>query len=76
MPSDSKFDREEILDLISKGRKRGYLLFEEIDKTFQGEFDSDADFNEFISSMDDYGIKIRYKQRGHLPKRKKAISFL
>ncbi len=72
MPSDSKYDREEIHDLISKGRKRGYLLFEEIDKTFQDEFDSDADFNEFISSMDDYGIKIRYKQRGHLPKRRKS----
>lgn len=72
MPSDSKFDREEIQDLISKGRKRGYLLFEEIDKAFQDAFDSDADFNEFISSMDDYGIKIRYKQRGHLPKRKKS----
>lgn len=72
MPSDSKYDREEIHDLISKGRKRGYLLFEEIDKTFQDEFDSDADFNEFISSMDDYGIKIRYKRRGHLPKRRKS----
>jgi RNA polymerase primary sigma factor len=72
VPSDSKYDREEIHDLISKGRKRGYLLFEEIDKTFQDEFDSDADFNEFISSMDDYGIKIRYKQRGHLPKRRKS----
>jgi RNA polymerase primary sigma factor len=72
LPSDSKYDREEIHDLISKGRKRGYLLFEEIDKTFQDEFDSDADFNEFISSMDDYGIKIRYKRRGHLPKRRKS----
>ncbi|UCE41076.1 MAG: RNA polymerase sigma factor RpoD [Candidatus Aminicenantes bacterium] len=72
MPSDSKYEREEIHDLISKGRKRGYLLFEEIDKTFQDEFDSDADFNEFISSMDDYGIKIRYKRRGHLPKRRKS----
>lgn len=72
MPSESKYDREEIHDLISKGRKRGYLLFEEIDKTFQDEFDSDADFNEFISSMDDYGIKIRYKRRGHPPKRRKS----
>lgn len=72
MPSDSKYDREEIHDLISKGRKQGYLLFEEIDKTFQNEFDSDADFNEFISLMDDYGIKIRYKLRGNLPKRKKS----
>lgn len=72
MPSESKYDKEEIHDLISKGRKRGYLLFEEIDETFQDEFDSDEDFNEFISSMDDYGIKIRYKRRGHLPKRKKS----
>ena len=72
MPSESKYDREEIHDLISKGRKRGYLLFEEIDKTFQDEFDSDEDFNEFISSMDDFGIKIRYKKRGHLPKRRKS----
>ncbi len=72
MPSDSKYDREEIHDLISKGRKQGYLLFEEIDKTFQNEFDSDADFDEFISLMDDYGINIRYKLRGNLPKRKKS----
>jgi len=72
LPSESKYDKDEIHDLISKGRKRGYLLFEEIDKTFQDEFDSDADFNEFMSSMDDYGIKIRYKRRGQLPKRRKS----
>jgi RNA polymerase primary sigma factor len=72
LPSNSKYDREGIHDLISKGRKRGYILFEEIDKTFQDEFDSDADFNEFISSMDDYGIKIRYKRRNYLPKRRKS----
>jgi RNA polymerase primary sigma factor len=72
LPSESKYDREEIHELISKGRKRGYLLFEEIDKTFQDEFDSDADFNEFISSMDDYGIKIRYKRRRQVPKIRKS----
>jgi len=72
LPSESKYDREEVHELISKGRKRGYLLFEEIDETFQDEFDSDADFNEFISSMDDYGIKIRYKRRGQLPKIRKS----
>jgi RNA polymerase primary sigma factor len=75
LPSDSKYDKydkEEVHDLISKGRKRGYLLFEEIDKTFQDEFDSDEDFDDFISSMDDYGIKIRYKRGGHLPKRRKS----
>ena len=72
MPSDSKYDRDEVHDLISKGRKRGYILFEEIDKTFQDEFDSEEEFDEFISSMDDYGIKIRYKQRDYVPKRKKS----
>jgi RNA polymerase primary sigma factor len=72
LPSESNYDREEIHELISKGRKRGYLLFEEIDKAFQDEFDSDADFNEFISSMDDYGIKIRYKRRGPIPKIRKS----
>lgn len=58
--------------MISKGRKRGYILFEEIDKTFQDEFDSEEDFDEFISSMDDYGIKIRYKRKDYVPKRKKS----
>ena len=72
MPSDSKYDRDEVHDLISKGRKRGYILFEEIDKTFQDEFESEEEFDEFISSMDDYGIKIRYKQREYVPKRKKS----
>ncbi len=72
LPSESKYDRDEIHELISKGRKRGYLLFEEIDKTFQDEFDSDEEFDEFISSMDDYGIKIRYKRRGYVQKRKKS----
>jgi len=71
LPSDSKYDRDEVHDLISKGRKRGYILFEEIDKTFQDEFESE-EVDEFISSMDDYGIKIRYKQREYVPKRKKS----
>ena len=72
MPSDSKYDRDEVHDLISKGRKRGYLLFEEIDKTFQDEFDSEEEFDEFISSMDDFGIKIRYKRREYVPKKRKS----
>ncbi len=72
MPSDSKYERDEVHDLISKGRKRGYLLFEEIDKTFQDEFDSEEEFDEFISSMDDFGIKIRYKRREYVPKKRKS----
>ena len=73
MPSDDKLDDEDqVHDLISKGRKRGYLLFEEIDKTFQDEYSRNTRFNEFISSMDDYGIKIHYKRRGKAPKRRKS----
>jgi len=72
LSSDNKYEKDEIHQLISKGRKRGYLLFEEIDKTFQDESDKEEDFNGFISSMDGYGIKIRYKQRGLVPKRRKS----
>jgi len=72
LSSDNKYEKDEIHQLISKGRKRGYLLFEEIDKTFQDESDKEEDFNGFISSMDGYGIKIRYKQRGSVPKRRKS----
>lgn len=72
MSEDEKFTRDEIADLISKGRKRGYLLFEEIDKTFQDETDSEGDFNDFLSSMDDYGIKILDKKRNPTPKRRKS----
>lgn len=75
---DNKYQKDdEIHQLISKGRKLGYLFFEEIDKTFHDELDSGKDFNDFISSMDDYGIKIVDKHRTIIPKRRKSalISF-
>ncbi len=73
MATDNKLDKDEIDQLISKGRKQGYLLFEEIDKTFHDEFDRDQKFDDFLSSMDDYGIKILdSKQRKVFPKRKKS----
>ena len=72
MSSDSQNQKDEINQLISKGRKQGYLLFEEIDKTFQDESDSRGDFDEFLSSMDDYGIKILDKRRKATPKRRKS----
>jgi len=73
LSSDNKPQKEEIHQLISKGRKQGYLLFEEIDKTFQDEMDSEETFDEFLSSMDDYGIKILdTKQREIVPKRRKS----
>jgi len=73
LSSQNKYQKDEIHQLISKGRKQGYLLFEEIDKTFHDELDRGQDFNKFLSSMDDYGIKILdAKQRRIIPKRKKS----
>ena len=73
MSSDNKYQKDEINKLIAKGRKQGYLLFEEIDKTFQNDVDSEQTFDEFLSSMDDYGIKILdTKKRELIPKRKKS----
>lgn len=72
MPSDRDHQKSEIHQLISKGRKQGYLLFDEIDKTFQDDADSQRVFDEFLSSMDDYGIKILDKQRQVVPKRRKS----
>jgi len=71
--SDNKYQKDEIHQLISKGRKQGYLLFEEIDKTFQEDVDSEENFDDFLSSIDDYGIKILdTKQREIIPRRRKS----
>jgi len=71
--SESKFQKDEIHQLISKGRKQGFLLFEEIDKTFTDELDSEADFDDFLSSMDGYGIKILdSRQKEMIPRRRKS----
>jgi RNA polymerase primary sigma factor len=70
---DNKFHKDEISQLISKGRKQGYLLFEEIDKTFTEDLDSEEDFDDFLSSMDDYGIKILdSRQKEIIPHRRKS----
>ena len=70
---DNKFHKDEISQLISKGRKQGYLLFEEIDKTFTEDLDSEEDFDDFLSSMDDYGIKILdSRQKEIIPQRRKS----
>jgi len=69
----NKHPKGEIDQLISKGRKQGYLSFEEIDKTFHDDIDSDENFQDFLSSMDDYGIKILDTKKRHVvPKRKKS----
>jgi len=71
--AENKYQKDELHQLISKGRKQGYLLFEEIDKTFQDETDPRENFNDFLSSMDDYGIKILdSKQKKITQKRRKS----
>jgi RNA polymerase primary sigma factor len=71
--SDGKFQKDEINQLISKGRKQGFLLFEEIDKTFADNMDAEGHFDDFLSSMDGYGIKIlNQKQAEILPRRRKS----
>ncbi len=72
MAVDNKPQKTQINQLISKGRKQGYLLFEEIDKTFQDDQDTGEEFNDFLSSMDDYGIKILDRHRGLSPRRRKS----
>ncbi|MCX6566216.1 MAG: RNA polymerase sigma factor RpoD [Candidatus Aminicenantes bacterium] len=58
MAADTKFPKDEISELISKGRRQGFLLYEDIDKTFQDDLDHGGNFDDFLSSIDDYGIKI------------------
>ena len=71
--AENKYQKGEISQLISKGRKQGYLLFEEIDKTFQDDLDAEESFDDFLSSIDDYGIKILdTKQKVIIPKRRKS----
>jgi RNA polymerase primary sigma factor len=73
VPPENKFQKGDISQLISKGRKQGYLLFEEIDKTFQDDVEAEESFDDFLTSIDDYGIKILdTKQREIIPKRRKS----
>lgn len=58
MASDEKYQKEEISQLISKGKRQGFLSWEEIDQTFAEEVGPEDDFDNFLSSMDSYGIKI------------------
>jgi len=72
LTADGKQQKKDIHELISKGRKQGYLLFDEIDKTFEDESDKEGAFEKFLGSMDDYGIKILDKHREATPRRKKT----
>ena len=69
MYSVNKYQKDEIHQLISKGRKQGYLFFEEAKKTFQDDFNDEEGFDGFLRFMNEYGIKLFDKHREILPKR-------
>ncbi|MBL7082734.1 MAG: RNA polymerase sigma factor RpoD [Candidatus Aminicenantes bacterium] len=73
MASENKPHKEEIHELISKGRKQGYLLYKEIEDSFHDDIDSEGVFKDFLKSMDEYGIKILdAKKKVVAPKRRKS----
>jgi len=74
LSSENKPQKDGISRLISKGKKQGFLLFKEIDKTFRDDdIESEGAFKEFLSSMDHYGIKIiGTKKKATPPKRRKS----
>ncbi|GAH51342.1 unnamed protein product, partial [marine sediment metagenome] len=73
MSQERKFQKDGIHELLSKGRKQGYLLYDEIDKMFEGDSSSGREFKDLLDSIDDYGIKILdTKKRNIAPKRRKS----
>jgi len=72
VPATTKLLKDGISELISKGRKQGYLLFEDIDKAFRDTRETKGNFDDFLSSIDGHGIKILdRKQREVAPRRRK-----
>ena len=76
MSEKNKDYKDEIYDLISKGRKQGYLHFEEIDKTFHDEEESQKSFDKFLNSMDDYGIKILDSKQREVVRKKRRTDLV
>jgi len=73
LASENKPHKEEIHELISKGRKQGYLLYKEIEDSFHDDIDSKGVFKDFLKTMDEYGIKILdAKKKVVAPKRRKS----
>jgi len=72
LTTDKKIQKDEINQLITKGRKQGYLLFDEVDKVFNEESEERKQFDEFLLTIGTYGIKILDKKRKGPPKRRKS----
>jgi len=72
LTGENLIQKSKITDLLSKGQKQGYLLLKEIEKIFQSKKLRSKDFDKFLKSIDDYGIKIVDKNTQVTPKRKKG----
>ncbi len=72
MTTEKKIQKDEINQLIAKGRKQGYLLFDEVDKVFNNESEERKQFDTFLLTIGNFGIKILDKKRKGQPKRRKS----
>jgi len=72
LTTDKKIQKDEINQLIAKGRKKGYLLFDEVDKVFNDESEERKQFDDFLLTIGNYGIKILDKKMKAQPKRRKS----
>jgi len=72
LTTDKKIQKDEINQLIAKGRKQGYLLFDEVDNVFNEESEERKQFDDFLLTIGNYGIKILDKKRKGQPKRRKS----
>lgn len=66
---------EEIQHLLSKGKKKGYLLFDEIVESLGEKGMEDKNFDDVLTFMEDYGISIQEKQNESPSYRKKEPDF-
>jgi len=67
--SDEKYQKEEISQLISKGKRQGFLSWEEIDQTFAEEVGPEDDFDNF------YHLWIVMELRFSIPSKEKYWPF-
>ncbi|NIM58562.1 MAG: hypothetical protein GTO16_06420, partial [Candidatus Aminicenantes bacterium] len=65
-------EKDKTHPFILKGKKQGYLFFEEVEKSFRDALNTGESFDDFLSSMDQRGIKILNKDRKILPKKEKV----
>jgi len=65
-------EKDKTHQFILKGEKQGYLFFEGVEKSFRDALNTEDSFDDFLSSMDQRGIKILNKNRKILSKKEKS----